>query len=78
MSAEEQEILSSWTEYCSELYNYESYRDNTVLDCSQHPEEDLQPILHEEVEIAEAALKRESLQELIIYQQNLLKQKGGP
>ena len=54
---EEQEILSRWAEYCSELYNYESYGDNTVLGCSQHPGEDLQPILHEEVEIAIAALK---------------------
>ena len=55
---EEQEILSRWTEYCSEPYNCESYGDNTVLDCSQHPEEDLQPILREEVEIAVAALKK--------------------
>ena len=43
--------------YCSELYNYESCGDNTVLDCSQPPEEDLQPILREEVEIAVASLK---------------------
>ena len=31
---EEKVILSRWTEYCSELYNYESCGDNTVLDCS--------------------------------------------
>ena len=55
---EEKEILSRWTEYCSELYNYESCGDNTVLDCSQPPEEDLQPIRHEEVEIAVASLKK--------------------
>ena len=55
---EEKEILSRWTEYCSELYNYESCGDNTLLDCSQPPEEDLQPILHEEVEIAVASLKK--------------------
>ena len=30
---EEKEILSRWTEYCSELYNYESCGDNAVLDC---------------------------------------------
>ena len=30
---EEQEILSRWTNR-SELYNYEIYGDNTVLDCS--------------------------------------------
>ena len=56
---EEKEILSRWTEYCSELYNYESCGDNTVLDCSQPPEKDLQPILREEVEIAVASLKKE-------------------
>ena len=55
---EEKEILSIWTEYCSEMYNYESCGDNTVLDCSQPPEEDLQPILREEVEIAVASLKK--------------------
>ena len=55
---EEKEILSRWTEYCSELYNYESCGENTVLDCSQPPEEDLQPILREEVEIAVASLKK--------------------
>ena len=51
-------FFSRWTEYCSELYNYESCRDNAVLDCSQPPEEDLQPILREEVEIAVASLKK--------------------
>ena len=55
---EEKEILSRWPEYCSELYNYESCGDNTVLDCNQPPEEDLQPILREEVEIAVASLNK--------------------
>ena len=55
---EEKEILSRLTEYCPELYNYESCGDNTVLDCSQPPEEDLQPILREEVEITVASLKK--------------------
>ena len=56
---EEKEILNRWTEFCSELYNYESCGDNTVLDCSQHPlEEDLQPILREEAKIAVASLKK--------------------
>ena len=49
---EEKGILSRWTEYCSELYNYESCGDNALL------EEDLQPILREEVEIAVAQLKK--------------------
>ena len=55
---EEKEIFSRWTEYCSELYNYEGCGDNAVMDCSQPPEEDLQPILREEVEIAVASLKK--------------------
>ena len=55
---EEKEILSRWTECCSELYNYESCGDNPVLNSSQPPEEDLQPILREEVVIAVASLKK--------------------
>ena len=75
---EEKEILSRSTEYCSELYNYESCGDNAVLDSSQPPKEDLQPILREEVEIAVASVKKGSLPELIIYQQNLFKLVGRP
>ena len=52
------QAVSRWTEYCSELYTYESCGDNAVLDGSQPPEEDLQPILREEVEIAVASLKK--------------------
>ena len=40
------------------LYNHESCGDNAVPDCSQPPEEDLQPIVREEVEIAVASLKK--------------------
>ena len=47
-----------WVEYCSELYKYENYSDNAVLDCSQPPEEDLQLILREEMEIIVASLKK--------------------
>ena len=56
--SEEWEILSRWTEYGSELYNYKSCGDNAVLDCKQLPEKDLQPILREEVEIAVASQKK--------------------
>ena len=62
--SDETEILSRWPE----LYNHESCGDSAVLDCSQPPDEDLQPILHEEVQSAVASLKRESLLELTIYQ----------
>ena len=55
---EEKEILSRCTEYCSKLYNHESCGDNAVLDYSQPLEGDLQPLFHEEVEIAVASLKK--------------------
>ena len=55
---EENEILNRWTEYCSDLYNYETDGDPIVLDCPQIPEEEHHPILREEVEAAvEAAIK---------------------
>ena len=40
------------------MYNYEICGDNAVLDSSQPHEEDLQPILREEVDIAVASLKK--------------------
>ena len=52
------------TGYYSELCNYERYGDNTVLNCSQH-QEDLQPFIREEVEIAVAALKRGKSAEIL-------------
>ena len=48
------------TQSIAQSYTTMSYNDNTVLDCIQHPEEDLQPILREDVDIAEAALKKKS------------------
>ena len=54
---EEGEILSGWTEYCSELCSYESCGDNAVLDCGRPPEEGLRPILRGKVGIAVASLK---------------------
>ena len=55
---EENEILSRWTEYCSELYNHESCGDNAGLDCSQSPDKYLQPILREEAESAVVSMKQ--------------------
>ena len=54
---EENEILNMWTEYCSDLYNYETDGDPIVLDCPQIPDEEHYPILREEVEAAVKALK---------------------
>ena len=45
------------TEYCSDLYNYETDGDPIVLDCPQIAEEEHHPILREEVEAAVKALK---------------------
>ena len=50
------EILNRWTEYCSDLYNYETDGDPIVLDCPQIPDEEHHPILQEEVEAAVKAL----------------------
>ena len=49
---EENEILNRWTEYCSDLYNYETEWDPIVLDCPQIPDAEHHPILREEVEAA--------------------------
>ena len=42
---EENEILNRWTEYYSDIYNYETEGDPVVLDCTQIPDEDDHPIL---------------------------------
>ncbi|XP_072051944.1 uncharacterized protein [Amphiura filiformis] len=57
---EEKEILSRWTEYCSDLYNYELQGDPSILDCPQsYPDnEESQPILREELEAAVKAMKK--------------------
>ena len=60
-------ILSKWTEYCSEPYTRESYGGNAFLDCNQPQDEDIQPILREEVEMAPKTGKSF---ELIVYQRS--------
>ena len=55
--SEENESLNRWTEYCSDLYNYETDGDPIVLDCPQIPDEEHHPILREEVEATVKALK---------------------
>ena len=55
--SEENESLNRWTEYCSDLYNYETDGDPIVLDCPQIPDEEHCPILREEVEATVKALK---------------------
>ena len=49
---EENEIFNRCTEYCSDLYNYETDGDPIVLDCPQISDEEHHPILREEVEAA--------------------------
>ena len=55
----ENEILNRWTEYCSDLYNYETEGDPVVLDCLQIPDKEHHPILREEGEAAVKVLKME-------------------
>ena len=52
------QILNRWTEYCSELYNYKTNGDPSVLNCPQTDTEDDQPILCREVEAAVQSLKK--------------------
>ena len=55
--SQENEILNRWTEYCSDLYNYETDGEPTVFDCPQIPDEEHHSILWEEVEAAVKALE---------------------
>ena len=54
---EENENLNRWTEYYSDLYNYETDGDPIVLDCPKIPDEEHHPSLREDVESAVKALK---------------------
>ena len=54
---EENEILNRWTEYRSDLYNYVTDGDPTVLDCPQIQDDEHHPILRREVEAVVKALK---------------------
>ena len=71
---EERQILNRWTEYCSELYNYEASGDPSVLNCPQTDTEDDHPILRREVEAAVQSLKKGSQLESTTSQQNWSKQ----
>ena len=55
---EEGQILNRWTEYCSELYNYKTNGDPSVLNCPQTDTEDDHPILRREVEATVQSLKK--------------------
>ena len=55
---EERQILNRWTEYCSELYNYKTNGDPSVLNCPQTDTEDDHPILRREVEATVQSLKK--------------------
>ena len=54
---EENGILNRLTEYCSDLYNYETDGDPIVPDCPQIPDEEHHSILREDVEAAVKAPK---------------------
>ena len=54
---EEHEVLTRFTEYCSDLYNHESNGDTTILNGPYDTNDDTFPILREEVEAAVRYLK---------------------
>ena len=56
---EEHEVLTCFTEYCSDLYNHESYGDTTILNGPYDTNNDKSSILREEVEAAVKCLKGE-------------------
>ena len=51
-------VVTRWTEYFSELYNYKANGDPLVLNCPQTDTEDDHPILRREVEAAVQSLKK--------------------
>ena len=55
---EERQVLNRWTEYCSELYNYNANGDSSVLNCTKTDTVDDHPILHREVEAVVQSLKK--------------------
>ena len=55
---EERQILNRWTEYCSELYNYEANGDPSVLNCPRTDTEDDHPILRREMKATVQSLKK--------------------
>ncbi|XP_068233634.1 uncharacterized protein [Palaemon carinicauda] len=54
---EEEDILKRWTEYCSDLYNYQTNGDPNVTSCHKSSNNDDFPVLREEVEEAIRSLK---------------------
>ena len=55
---EERQILSQWTEYCSELYDYKTNGNPSVLNCPQTDTENDHPILRKDVEASVQSLKK--------------------
>ena len=55
---EERQILNQWTEYCSELYNYENDGAPSILNCPQTDTKNDHQILRTEVEAAVQSLKK--------------------
>lgn len=56
---EEEEVLTRWIEYCSEVHNHQLNGDPAVLDCPQaNSEIESHLILCKEVEVAVALLKK--------------------
>ena len=75
---EEKEILSRWTEYCSELYNYKSCGDKQYWTAASPRKKICNQSSVTKLRLKSHHCKRGSLPELIIYLQNLFKVAGRP
>ena len=64
---EEHEVLTCFTEYCSDLYNHESNGDTTIINGPYGTNDDKCPILREEVEAAVTCLKVGNHQDMTTY-----------
>ena len=67
---EENEILNRWTEYCSDLYNYETDGDPIVLDCPQIPLKSITVFYEKRWKQQSKRWRWESQRACITYQQN--------
>ena len=64
---EEHEVLTRFTEYCSDLYNHGSNGDTTILNGPHDTNDDNSPIVRAEAEAAVKCLKRGNHQETTTY-----------
>ena len=75
---EEHDILKRWTEYCSELYTHTATGYPKVLDVPPPINNDIYPILREEVEAAVKSLKKGKSEEWTTFHRSRSRQEERP